>query len=220
MRLQRHDQAWLARDFEPQLCLCDVRLADAARTWIRAGRPLVVASQHGLDAHQVRLGFTLPAVDVRQRVGLIVARSALARVEPALALVEAIDRSPPGWRDVMRAVEQLCARCRVTPRVFGSLAAELASGENYLQPSSDLDLLFECGSNSSARRSSGWPARTSGAALRASMAKCCSPAAGRLPGANSIARSRSARRSKVLARSDRELRLLRLAQLFPFAQAA
>lgn len=148
MRLQRHDQAWLAPNFDPRPFVCDVRLADAARAWLAAGRPLVVASQQEIEPSRARLGLTLPGADARRRVGLIVPRGAIARTARALGLCDAIDTAPSGWRSLMRAIDALCVECRVTPRVFGSLAAQLVSGEAFLTSASDLDLLFECGSAS------------------------------------------------------------------------
>lgn len=148
MRLQRHDQAWLAPDLDPRPFVCDVRLTDAAFAWIAAGRPFVVASQQDIESSRARLGFTLPGVDARRRVGLVVPRSAIVRTARAPMLRDAIDAAPSGWRSLMRAIDDLCVECRITPRVFGSLAAQLASGEPYLAPASDLDLLFECGSAS------------------------------------------------------------------------
>lgn len=219
MRLQRHDRAWLAPDFNPQPCVCDVRLADAAQAWIVAGRPFVVAGQQGIDSSQARLGLTLPGVDVRQRVGLVVPRSAIVRAERALVLRQAIDRAPPDWRSLMRNIGDLCAECRITPRVFGSLAAQLASGECYLEPGSDLDLLFECTDASdldallaSLRAVDGCVPRIDGEVLLA-----CGWAVAWRELDRALAVGESAR---VLARSASDVRLLPLAQLAVSAQVA
>lgn len=219
MRLQRHDRAWLASDFEPRHGLCDVRLAAAAGAWIRASRPLVVANQRGVDTAQIRLGFTVPGADARQRVGLLVPRATIVRAERALCLTETIDRAPPDWRALMRSVASLSAECGVTSRVFGSLAAQLASGEPCLKPSSDIDVLFECGADTRLddllaglrELGDGFP-RVDGEVLLAS---------GWAIAWRELSRARAAGKSaKVLARSVGDLRLMSLGQLSAFAQAA
>lgn len=219
MRLQRHDRAWLTPDFDPQPCVCDARLAGDAQAWIAAGRPLVVAGQQDIGPSEVRLGLTLPGVDARRRVGLVVPRSAILRAERALVLRDAIDRAPPGWRSLMNAIDNLCAGCRITPRVFGSLAAQLASGEAYLKPASDLDLLFECTGASDPdallaglRALEGRTPRVDGEVLME-----CGWAVAWRELDRALAGGASTR---VLARSAREVRLLPLSQLALPAQVA
>lgn len=219
MRLQRHDQAWLAPAFDPQPCVCDARLADAAQAWIAAGRPFVVAGQQDIEPSRVRLGLTLPGVAARRRVGLVVPRSAIVRAERALVLRDAIDSAPSGWRSLMRAIDGLCTECRITPRVFGSLAAQLASGETYLKPSSDLDLLFECtGAGdpdallAGLRALEGCTPRVDGEVLME-----CGWAVAWRELDRALAGGATTR---VLARSAREVRLLPLSQLCLPAQVA
>lgn len=218
LRLQRHDRAWLAAGFDPEGSVCDATATEAVRAWLAAGRPLVVASQHGLDERQVRLGLTLPG-SARRRVGLVVARGALQRVAPALALREAIASAPAGWRPVIGEVERLCRHSGVMARVFGSLAAQVASGERYLDADSDLDLLFECRAGSDLDELLG--------GLRA-----LDDARPRLDGEirlpcdwdvawRELARVRQAGApAGVLARSARERRIVPLARLLPSALAA
>jgi phosphoribosyl-dephospho-CoA transferase len=140
----RHDQVWLVQadeSMEEQAGEKAARVAD----WVRAGRPFVVAHQAGIDPDRIRLGLTLPAIAgaPRSRLALIVPRAMIVRLQPPPLLAEAIAISPETWRERLRDVGDLAARCGFAPRVYGSLAAELATGERFLTTDSDVDLLFD-----------------------------------------------------------------------------
>jgi phosphoribosyl-dephospho-CoA transferase len=143
MTPHRHDRAWLVPGFDPGPQLADALQSAAVRDWIRRGRPFVIARRDGASVACVRLGLALPGRAPRVRIALTAAAADIERFAPALPLAEALAAAPVAWRSRMLAVAALAARCGATPRVYGSLAFEFASGEPYVDADSDLDLLFE-----------------------------------------------------------------------------
>lgn len=145
----RHDQVWLAQDWAVESTRTELgEIATRVTDWVRAGRPFIVARQAGIDPGRMRLGLTLPALPgvvgaLRTRLTLIVRRAAIVRRQQPLLLAHAIPSAPESWRERLRDVGDLAARCGFAPRVYGSLAAELATGERFLTADSDVDLLFD-----------------------------------------------------------------------------
>lgn len=147
----RHDQVWLAQDRVDESVREQVgeqggeTAAARVTDWVRAGWPFIVARQGGTDPDRIRLGLTLPAVAgaPRSRLALIVPRAAIVRRQPPPLLARAVEIAPQGWRERLRDVGDLAARCGFAPRVYGSLAAELATGDRFLTGDSDVDLLFD-----------------------------------------------------------------------------
>lgn len=139
--VRRHDLVWLDPGFEPAGSACDDPIASRSR--LRAGLPFVVARQHDLDATRLRVGFTLPGTGRRTRIGLIAPRAAIARQAPPPRLRDAIAAAPASWRGPMDRLAASCERLGMTPRLYGSLAQQLVSGERCLHADSDLDVLID-----------------------------------------------------------------------------
>ncbi|WP_175902418.1 malonate decarboxylase holo-[acyl-carrier-protein] synthase [Burkholderia seminalis] len=114
------------------------------RAWAERGWPLIVrrASPDEADAGRVPLGMPLPPAAGKRRIALNVAADALATVGPLPALADVLGAAPDAWHVPLRALDALGARCGVQGRVFGSLAWQALTGEPYLGPSSDLDIVF------------------------------------------------------------------------------
>ncbi|TCW87599.1 malonate decarboxylase holo-[acyl-carrier-protein] synthase [Burkholderia sp. SRS-46] len=114
------------------------------RAWAARGWPLIVrrASPDEADAGRVPLGLPLPPSAGKRRLALNVAADALATVGPLPALADALAAAPDAWREPLRELDALGTRCGVQGRVFGSLAWQALTGERYLGPSSDLDMVF------------------------------------------------------------------------------
>jgi len=145
--LQRHDLVWLdaASAADAGAFARDARCADIVRDWVAQRRPLVVASQpDDLAAGCVALGISLASPRARQRVCLRVPRRLIVLHWRALPLPSAIESAPPHWRAPMVRIEQLCRRLGIRAGVYGSLAFQILTGQDYLTPDSDLDLLFDC----------------------------------------------------------------------------
>ncbi|WP_343727084.1 malonate decarboxylase holo-[acyl-carrier-protein] synthase [Burkholderia seminalis] len=114
------------------------------RAWAGRGWPLIVrrASPDEAGAGRVPLGMPLPPAAGKRRIALNVAADALATVGPLPALADVLGAAPDAWHVPLRALDALGARCGVQGRVFGSLAWQALTGEPYLGPSSDLDIVF------------------------------------------------------------------------------
>ncbi|MBJ9591654.1 malonate decarboxylase holo-[acyl-carrier-protein] synthase [Burkholderia seminalis] len=114
------------------------------RAWAGRGWPLIVrrASPDEAGAGRVPLGMPLPPAAGKRRIALNVAADALATVGPLPALADVLGAAPDAWHVPLRALDALGARSGVQGRVFGSLAWQALTGEPYLGPSSDLDIVF------------------------------------------------------------------------------
>jgi phosphoribosyl-dephospho-CoA transferase len=146
--LARHQLAWLT----PAAC-GDAQLhgracvdATAARLklaeWVAAGLPLFVTRQPAEAEGRVALGLALPPQRGKFRLGFLVEPAAISRFAKAPALAEAIDDLPPAWRPKAAALLAVPAIAAAQPRVYGSAAMQIVSGEPCLSASSDLDLSF------------------------------------------------------------------------------
>jgi phosphoribosyl-dephospho-CoA transferase len=169
--LPRHHLVWLSdRGWHlaaiglppPHQAICE--------TWRQAERPLVVRRTDGdvtpsplnqldhlclglalppdpLDGSKLRLALCVPIAPT----ALCVPPSVLvARVPLLLRQVASDDCVPQPWRAALRAFDAACSGFDFY--VFGSLALQMVSGQNYLTADSDIDLLF-CPKNQSQLRS-------------------------------------------------------------------
>lgn len=145
--LERHDRVLLAPGWRAQL-LAPLAPGDLAAllAWDPARRTLVLARPlPGDGPGTVRLGLALPG---RRRVGLAVARVAIARREPPPALEVVLPAAPPAWRPGLAALAARLRAVEAPAGVYGSLAWEAAAGgpgAGYLTPASDVDLLLRPG---------------------------------------------------------------------------
>lgn len=139
--LNRHDWVWLGAGWRAHLAeALPSNREDILEAWRTRGLPFVVA--RGLEddpADTVRLGLSLPN---RSRVGLHVQIGALERRAGPPALRDAIPIAPLEWRDQMTRLDKASADVGATAHIYGSLAWLLRSGDAYVKPSSDIDLLF------------------------------------------------------------------------------
>lgn len=139
--LNRHDWVWLGADWRAHLAgALPLSREDILEAWRARGLPFVVA--RGLEddpADTVRLGLSLPN---RSRIGLHVHIRALERRAGPPALRDAISVAPRSWREEMMRLDEAVAAIGATVHIYGSLAWLLRSGDAYVQPGSDIDLLF------------------------------------------------------------------------------
>lgn len=145
--LQRHDLVWLdaAGAAAAGACAHAARHAGIVRDWVAQHRPLVVATQpDDLPAGCVALGISPASPRPRQRVCLRVPRRLIVQHWRALPLASAIASAPAHWRAPMARIERLCRRLGIRAGVYGSLAFQILTRQDYLTPDSDLDLLFDC----------------------------------------------------------------------------
>jgi phosphoribosyl-dephospho-CoA transferase len=142
----RHDLAWLTpRGWERALAGAPCGTRDAIAGWGRAGLPAVVTRAHadpGPD--RVALGIALPprlADGSKPRIALGCEAGDIDRSGPALALGDAIEAAPSGWRTALTALDQEAADAGLVLRVYGSLAFQALTGQAYVTARSDIDLL-------------------------------------------------------------------------------
>jgi phosphoribosyl-dephospho-CoA transferase len=145
MMLRRHDllqvepPAWGAM-LRSHPGLADLPLvADwALREW-----PVIVRRRMAGDvADDVPAALPLPPVHGKRRLAFSFSSGAAVVALPPVLLRDAARTAPAPWHPVITALLDLGEAVGVTPRVFGALLWEHATGLPYLTARSDLDLLW------------------------------------------------------------------------------
>lgn len=142
--MRRHDLVYLDRDaaFETPCATAGDSFWLAARDWIAAGRPLVAARQPVGDG-PLLLGLSLPLKQQRKRLTIHVDRRAVAGIDAPLAIARCCSRLPVAEAEVLRRLAERAVVCSARLGVFGSLAWEALSGEDYRHADSDIDLICD-----------------------------------------------------------------------------
>jgi len=139
---RRYQLAWLDLGWRSQLrSPLPGPLAGDLAAWLDRGLPAMVRRRK-LGEEGVPLGVALPPGGAERRVSLLLAPGAVARLAPPLPLAEALLSAPHAWRAPLAALEAEAQGCGLALAVHGSLAWQHLSGERYLHPASDVDLLL------------------------------------------------------------------------------
>lgn len=141
----RHDLVWLtSRGWQRVRAGAPVEALDALDAWRDGGWPAVVRRAEADRAPgEVAIGFALPPRDgVKLRVASRVELSDIGRRTRALPLVGALDAVPAAWRAGLAVLEREAADAGFGLAVYGSVALEALTGQAYLTPQSDIDLLL------------------------------------------------------------------------------
>lgn len=143
----RHDLAWLTpRGWERAFDGARTDACEAIAGWGRAGWPAVVTRAHAeLGPGRVALGIALPprpADGSKPRIALSCTAADIDRTGPALALADAIEAAPSGWRKGLAALDEEAADAGLALRVYGSLAFQALTGQACVTATSDIDLLL------------------------------------------------------------------------------
>lgn len=137
----RHDLVWLTgRGWGAALERALPGQHEAIEQWRRADWPAVVRrADIGLAAGQVSLGVPLPPTPdgIKGRIGLNASEIDVAQHRNALALPDALRAAPQHWRPALDVLAD-----SLPLQAYGSLAMQAITGQAYLTPSSDIDLLF------------------------------------------------------------------------------
>jgi phosphoribosyl-dephospho-CoA transferase len=140
----RHDLAWLTGPgWDAALGRALPGQHAAIEQWRREDWPAIVRrADAGLAPGQVSLGIALPpsADGVKGRIALNALEADVARRSPPLALADAAKAAPQRWRAQLDALVAQSAGLAL--RAYGSLAMQAITGQSYLTPTSDIDLLF------------------------------------------------------------------------------
>jgi phosphoribosyl-dephospho-CoA transferase len=111
--------------------------------WARLDRPVIVRRRMAGDlAGGVPAALPLPPSHGKRRLAFSFASGATVATRPPVLLREAVRTAPAGWQPVIAALLDLGVAVGMTPRVFGALLWEHATGLPYLTAQSDLDLLW------------------------------------------------------------------------------
>lgn len=149
----RHDLVWLSsRGWARVRAGAPPDAIDALDLWRDGGWPAVVRrAEAELPPGEVAIGFALPprraaAAKNKQaaklRVGCRVEVCDVTRRTRALPLVGALDAAPEAWRAGLAALEREAADAGIGLSVYGSVALEALTGQRYITPASDIDLLL------------------------------------------------------------------------------
>ncbi|RZA33194.1 MAG: malonate decarboxylase holo-[acyl-carrier-protein] synthase [Lysobacteraceae bacterium] len=141
----RHDLVWLSsRGWERVRAGAPLEALDALDLWRDGGWPAVVRrAEAELPPGEVAIGFALPPRRAAKlRVGCRVELSDVTRRTRALPLVGALDAVPEAWHAGLVALEREAADAGIGLAVYGSVALEALTGQRYITPASDIDLLL------------------------------------------------------------------------------
>lgn len=144
----RHQLAWLtpgagaAAQLAGPCCLSAAAARDLLEAWLRRGFPLIVTRQPAGTAATIQLGLALPPAEGKYRLAFAVPRAMVRVISPPPTLTEAAAALPIGWRATLRALLDAPEILAGAPRVYGSAALQVLTGEACLGESSDLDLLL------------------------------------------------------------------------------
>lgn len=140
----RHELAWLStRGWDAAIDRAQPGQRDAMEQWRRHDWPAIVRrADADLEPGQVSLGIPLPAAadGAKGRIALNALKADVARRNPPLALADAAQAAPERWS---KSLAELVMRSSgLALRAYGSLAMQAITGQPYVTPASDIDLLF------------------------------------------------------------------------------
>jgi phosphoribosyl-dephospho-CoA transferase len=137
----RHELIWLtARGWDAALGRALPGQRAAIEQWRREDWPAVVRrAGTDLPPGQLSLGLPLPPSPegVKGRIALNASVGDVARRSLPLVLADAARAAPERWRPALDILA-----LGMPLRAYGSLAMQAITGQSYLTPTSDIDLLF------------------------------------------------------------------------------
>ncbi len=141
--IHRHSLAWLQPTAIDAITAdVSVEWRDSVADWVRLARPFVIRRRCPDDqAGAIPLGLSLPLSQGKQRIALAVRSSDIIRRMPPPALHEVIGGVDSDFRIPLERLLQGAEAIGTTFRVFGSLASQWLTDEQYQSPESDIDLL-------------------------------------------------------------------------------
>ncbi|WP_020653040.1 malonate decarboxylase holo-[acyl-carrier-protein] synthase [Massilia niastensis] len=142
----RHDLVWLTpRGWERAAAAAPVPDSAALAEWGAAGWPAVVTRLGaGVPPGQVALGLPLPPRPdgSKPRIAFSAEVTDIESATSALPLARAIAAVPSAWRPGLAAIVHDAADAGLDVRVYGSVALQALTGQAYIKPGSDIDLLL------------------------------------------------------------------------------
>lgn len=154
----RHHLAWLApgagaaAQLAGPCCVAEETALELLDRWLQRNRPLIVTRQPARPAATIKLGLALPPAEGKYRLAFAVPRAMVRAIRPPPLLADAVAALPIPWRTTIAALIATPEIAACEPRLYGSVAMQVLSGETCLGESSDLDLLLSPSSWPAAQR--------------------------------------------------------------------
>jgi phosphoribosyl-dephospho-CoA transferase len=143
--LRRHNLVRVEPAAWDAMLRCHPALLDlpVVADWARLGRPVIVRRRMVGDCVDgVPAALPLPPCHGKRRLAFNFPAGAAVAAVPPVLLCDAARTAPTAWQSVVTAVLDIGDTVKITPRVFGALLWEHATGLPYLTAKSDLDLLW------------------------------------------------------------------------------
>lgn len=145
-RYKRHVLAWLSADgWQDVAAALAAEHRHVAQRWQQQDWPTVVRRRDAdCDEDVVCLGIALPpdADGVKLRLPVTVNASQVRALRAPLAIADVVEHAAARWREDLLRLHHAFAAQACAVGVYGSLALQALTGQIYLRPSSDIDLLF------------------------------------------------------------------------------
>jgi phosphoribosyl-dephospho-CoA transferase len=138
--LLRHRFVWL----DPGLAAGSGDAEETAliETWLKAGHPAIVRRSEIELRDYIALGIALPTRLGRRRIALQVPEQAVVKQAMPPRLADALICAPAEWQHGLQEIANDLAHLGADVHVYGSLGWQYLTGEIYLRPQSDIDLLI------------------------------------------------------------------------------
>jgi phosphoribosyl-dephospho-CoA transferase len=143
--LRRHDLIQVEPAAWDAMLRCHPAFLDLplVADWARLGWPVIVRRRMVGDCVDgVPAALPLPPRHGKRRLAFSFPGGAAVTAVPSVLLSEAARTTPTAWQSVVAAVLDIGDAVKITPRVFGAVLWEHATGLPYLTAKSDLDLLW------------------------------------------------------------------------------
>ena len=142
LRVATEDWPVVAATRPPRPTLSTEQAASIER-WGKEGWPVIARRvMPGDELGVVPVGLPLPPCLGKARIALAIPGWVTWQSVLNVTLAELRDSVPLSWRGPVEAVLSLGRSLDLVPRVFGALLWQALTGLHYLQPTSDLDLLW------------------------------------------------------------------------------
>lgn len=140
--LLRHHFVWLDPHCVAQIVGLDIAETALMADWLGAGHPAIVRRSEIQADDCIALGIALPSRLGRRRIALQIPPQAIVKQAMPPRLTEALTYAPAAWQDFLRGIAKDVAHLGADVHVYGSLGWQYLTGEIYLRPASDIDLLI------------------------------------------------------------------------------
>ena len=142
--MQRHDLAYIADVAWVQPCADSLPDVAAAKFFalLDRGLPLTVTRQPSRDDEHIYLAMNVLTHQGKYRVACHTPMTNITDINPPLPVTQALGLFDAWSAQQLGELANRMQACGCTVRIYGSYAYQLLTGECYITPLSDVDLLF------------------------------------------------------------------------------